>query len=238
MTAMQVILLERVEKLGQMGDVVRVKPGYARNYLLPQKKALRATKENLERFEKQRAQLEANNLRLRGEAEAVAKKLDGLAVVLLRQAGETGQLYGSVTGRDIAEAVTAAGFTVDHRQVRIDRPIKTLGIVQTRIMLHPEVAATITVNVAKSEEEAERQAAGEAPGTEEMFEAPPAAAEPAASGADAPEAASAEADKPAKAKKAKKEKQEPAAAEAVAEAAEPTEKPKKAKGKKAKGDAA
>lgn len=235
MTAMQVILLERVEKLGQMGDVVRVKPGYARNYLLPQKKALRATKENLERFEKQRAQLEANNLRLRGEAEAVAKKLDGLAVVLLRQAGETGQLYGSVTGRDIAEAVTAAGFTVDHRQVRIDRPIKTLGIVQTRIMLHPEVAATITVNVAKSEEEAERQAAGEVPGTEEMFEAPPPAAEPAASGADAPEAAPAEADKPAKAKKAKKE---PAAAEAVAEAAEPAEKPKKAKGKKAKGDAA
>jgi large subunit ribosomal protein L9 len=232
MTAMQVILLERVEKLGQMGDVVRVKPGFARNFLLPQKKALRATKENLERFEKQRAQLEANNLRLKGEAEAVAKKLDGLSIVLLRQAAETGQLYGSVTGRDVAEAVTAAGFTVDHRQVRIDRPIKTLGIVQTRVMLHPEVAATITVNVAKSEEEAERQAAGEVPSAEAIFEAPPPAAEAAPAGEAAPEAKP-EGDKAAKAKKAKRPAGEEKG-EVKAEAAE--EKPKKAraKGKKAK----
>lgn len=233
MTAMQVILLERVEKLGQMGDVVRVKPGFARNFLLPQKKALRATKENMERFEKQRAQLEANNLRLKGEAEAVAKKLDGLAIVLVRQAGETGQLYGSVSARDIAEAVTAAGFTVEHRQVRIDRPIKTLGLVQTRVMLHPEVAASITVNVAKSEEEAERQAAGEAPAAEQIFEAPPPAAAPdadAAAGEPKPEG-----EKPAKAKKAKKEK---AAAEAApeADAGEAKSKKAKGKGKKAKGD--
>jgi large subunit ribosomal protein L9 len=232
MSAIQLILLERVEKLGQMGDVVRVKPGFARNFLLPQKKALRATKENMERFEKQRSQLEATNLKLKGEAEAVAKKLDGLSIVLVRQAGETGQLYGSVTGRDIAEAVTAAGFTVDHRQVRVDRPIKTLGLVQTRVMLHPEVAASITVNVAKSEEEAERQAAVEAPSAEAIFEAPPAtepgAAEP------APEA-KADGEKPAKAKKAKAKP----AAEAKSEEAADTgaEKPKKGKGKGKKADA-
>ncbi|MCC7046657.1 MAG: 50S ribosomal protein L9 [Alphaproteobacteria bacterium] len=236
---MQVVLLERVEKLGQMGDVVRVKPGFARNFLLPQKKALRATKENMERFEKQRAQLEANNLKLKGEAEAVAKKLDGLSIVLVRQAGETGQLYGSVTARDIAEAVSAAGFTVDHRQVRIDRPIKTLGLVQTRVMLHPEVASTITVNVAKSEEEAERQAAGEAPAAEEIFETAPAAGE--AGGEAAPETeAKAEGEKPAKAKKAKKEKGGEAKAEASAAAAdaasEEKSKAKKSKGKKAKAD--
>jgi large subunit ribosomal protein L9 len=232
MSAIQLILLERVEKLGQMGDVVRVKPGFARNFLLPQKKALRATKENMERFEKQRSQLEATNLKLKGEAEAVAKKLDGLSIVLVRQAGETGQLYGSVTGRDIAEAVTAAGFTVDHRQVRVDRPIKTLGLVQTRVMLHPEVAASITVNVAKSEEEAERQAAVEAPSAEAIFEAPPAtepgAAEP------APEA-KADGEKPAKAKKAKAKPAAEAKSEEAADAG--AEKPKKGKGKGKKADA-
>jgi large subunit ribosomal protein L9 len=201
MVAMQVILLERVEKLGQMGDVVRVKPGYARNFLLPQKKALRATKENLERFEKQRGQLEATNLKLKQEAEVVAKKLDGLSVVLVRQAGETGQLYGSVTARDIADAVAAAGFTVAHRQIRIDRPIKALGLVQTRVMLHPEVAATVTVNVAKSEEEAEIQAIGAAPAAAELFEKPP-EAEAAAPPAAAPAPAAGE-EKPKKAKKAK-----------------------------------
>ncbi len=204
MSAMEVILLERVEKLGQMGEVVRVKPGYARNFLLPQKKALRATAENKERFEKQRAQLEAVNLKLKGEAESVAKKMENVSVVLVRQAGETGQLYGSVSARDIADAVTAAGYTVDHRQVRIDRPIKTLGLVQTRVMLHPEVSVIVTVNVAKSEEEAERQAKGdEAPAAEEIFETAPPAAEPAPEAAAEPAAE----EKPKKAKKPKAERE-------------------------------
>jgi large subunit ribosomal protein L9 len=155
---MQVILLERIEKLGQMGDVVRVKPGYARNYLLPQGKAMRATEENAAVFEQRRAQLEAANLERRTEAGGVAEKLQGLSVVLVRQAGETGILYGSVNARDIAEAVTAAGFTIDRRQVSMDRPIKELGIHDQRIQLHPEVSVTIQINVAKSEAEAEMQA--------------------------------------------------------------------------------
>jgi len=154
------ILLERVEKLGQMGQVVKVKPGYARNYLLPQKKAMRATKENLAYFETQRAQLEANNLHRKSEAEQVGDKLEGVKVVLVRQAGESGQLYGSVAARDIAEAVTAAGFTVDKRQIVLDRPIKTLGLHPVRVMLHPEVGVTVTANVAQSAEAAEMQAAG------------------------------------------------------------------------------
>jgi large subunit ribosomal protein L9 len=154
------ILLERVEKLGQMGQVVSVKPGYARNYLLPQKKAMRATKENLAYFETQRAQFEANNLQRKSEAGEVGEKLDGLSVVLIRQAGESGQLYGSVAARDIAEAVTAAGFTVEKRQIVLERPIKTLGLHPVRVMLHPEVGVTVTVNVAQSEEGARMQAAG------------------------------------------------------------------------------
>ncbi|HTV89458.1 MAG TPA: 50S ribosomal protein L9 [Stellaceae bacterium] len=154
------ILLERVDKLGQMGQVVKVKPGYARNYLLPQKKAMRATKENLAYFETQRAQLEANNLHRKSEAAEVAAKLEGLTVVLIRQAGESGQLYGSVAARDIAEAVTAAGFTVDKRQIVLDSPIKTLGLHAIRVMLHPEVGVTVTVNVGQSEEGARMQAAG------------------------------------------------------------------------------
>jgi len=154
---MEVVLLQRIEKLGQMGDVVKVKPGFARNYLLPQKKALRATKENLARFEQQRAQLEAANLERRAEAEKVASKMDGLTVVVVRQAGETGQLYGSVSARDIAEAITQAGFTIVRNQVLMDRPIKMLGLHPVRIALHPEVIVTVTVNVAKSEEEAEVQ---------------------------------------------------------------------------------
>ena len=154
---MDVILLERIETLGQMGEVVKVKPGFARNYLLPQKKALRATKDNLARFEKHRAQLEAQNLERRGEAEQVAAKLGGLSVVLLRQAGETGQLYGSVNARDIAEAVTAAGFTVQKRQVVLSVPIKSLGVHAVRIALHPEVSVIISANIAKSAEEAEAQ---------------------------------------------------------------------------------
>jgi large subunit ribosomal protein L9 len=156
----EVILLERVEKLGQMGQVVNVRPGYARNYLLPQKKALRATKENLAYFEKQRAQLEAQNLTRRNEAEQVAKKLDGISVVVIRQAGESGQLYGSVTARDIAEAVTQAGFTVGRSQVVLEKAIKTLGLYKQRIVLHPEVSVTVTINVAQSPEEAEMQAKG------------------------------------------------------------------------------
>jgi len=155
-----VILLERVEKLGQMGQVVKVKPGYARNYLLPQKKAMRATKDNLAYFETQRAQFEANNLKRKEEAGEIGEKVEGVTVVVIRQAGESGQLYGSVAARDIAEAVTAAGFTVDKRQIVLDRPIKTLGLHPVRVMLHPEVGVTVTANVAQSEEGARMQAAG------------------------------------------------------------------------------
>jgi large subunit ribosomal protein L9 len=156
----ELILLERVEKLGQMGQVVKVRPGYARNYLLPQKKALRATKENLAYFESQRAQLEANNLKRKSEAAEVGEKLEGLTVVLVRQAGESGQLYGSVSARDIAEAVTAAGFTIERHQVVLDRPIKSLGLHPVRIVLHPEVSVGVTANIAQSAEEAAMQAGG------------------------------------------------------------------------------
>jgi large subunit ribosomal protein L9 len=158
---MQVILLERIGRLGQMGDVVNVKDGYARNYLLPQGKALRATDDNRARFETQRAQLEARNLELKKEAEAVAGKLDGKAFIAIRQAGDTGQLYGSVTPRDISELVTAGGFSLDRRQVVLDSPIKTLGVHNARVVLHPEVVVKVSVNVARSQDEAERQARGE-----------------------------------------------------------------------------
>ena len=154
---MDVILLERIEKLGQMGDVVSVKPGYARNFLLPTKKALRATKENLAFFETQRQQLEAENIKRRDEAESVATKLDGLKVAIIRAAGESGQLYGSVNARDIATAVTEGGFTIQRNQVVIDRPVKTLGLFDIRVRLHPEVASSITLNVARSDEEAAEQ---------------------------------------------------------------------------------
>lgn len=155
---MDVILLERIEKLGQMGDVVSVKPGFARNYLIPQRKALRATKENLSFFESQRAQLEADNLARRQEAESVAGKIEGLSVVIIRQAGDSGQLYGSVSSRDIAEAVTEAGATIQRGQVVLDRPIKALGIHAIRVRLHPEVSIGISCNIARSEAEAEMQA--------------------------------------------------------------------------------
>jgi len=155
-----VILLERVEKLGQMGQIVKVKPGYARNYLLPHKKALRATKDNLTYFEKQRTQLEAANLNRKGDAEQVAAKLNGLAIVIVRQAGESGQLYGSVSARDISDAVTAAGFTITRGQVVLDKAIKTLGLYKLRVVLHPEVSVQVTANVAQSAEEAEMQAKG------------------------------------------------------------------------------
>jgi large subunit ribosomal protein L9 len=185
--AMDVILLERIEKLGQMGDTVKVKPGFARNYLLPQKKAIRATEANRKRFEQQRATIEANNLRLRQEAESVSPKIEGLVVVLVRQAGESGQLFGSVTPRDVADAVNAAGVTIERRQVLLDRPIKSVGLHPVRVALHPEVIVSITANVAKSEEEAKIQQetgravtgeAEEAPSIEELLETPP-SAEPA-----------------------------------------------------------
>lgn len=155
---MEVILLERIEKLGQMGDVVNVKPGYARNFLLPRNKALRANEENKKRFEAQRAQLEAENLKRREEAEAVAEKMQGLTIVLIRQAGESGQLYGSVNARDIAAAVSDAGFTIARTQVALNTPIKTLGLFDVRIDLHPEVAVVVRTNVARTQDEAEIQA--------------------------------------------------------------------------------
>ena len=158
---MQVVLLERVEKLGQMGDVVKVKDGFARNFLLPRKKALRATKANIEQFESQRTQLEARNLELKKEAEQVHAKVNGQAFIVLRQAGETGILYGSVSTRDISDAMTNGGFSTARNQVVLDKPIKTIGLHNIRIVLHPEVSATISVNVARTEEEAQRQAAGE-----------------------------------------------------------------------------
>lgn len=158
---MQVILLERIARLGQMGDTVKVRDGYARNYLLPQGKALRANKENLARFEKERAQLEARNLERKSEAQKVAEKLDGQSFVVIRSAGDAGQLYGSVSTRDIAELVTAAGFSVARSQVQLNVPIKALGIHSLSIALHPEVDSKISVNVARSADEAERQARGE-----------------------------------------------------------------------------
>ena len=154
---MQIILLERVEKLGQMGDLVNVKTGYARNFLIPQGKALRANKSNLERFEAERAQREASNLALRQDAETEAAKMQGLAVSMVRAASEMGQLYGSVTSRDIAEAVTEAGFTITRNQVIMDRSIKTLGLTDRDIRLHPEVSITVVVNIARSLAEAETQ---------------------------------------------------------------------------------
>ncbi|MGH6873182.1 MAG: 50S ribosomal protein L9 [Rhizomicrobium sp.] len=158
---MQVILLERVEKLGQMGDEVKVKSGFARNYLLPKKKALRANKANREYFLTQKAQLEARNLERKGEAEKVAKTLDGKTFMLLRQAGDRGQLYGSVSPRDIADAISAGGITVDRTQVPLDQAIKAIGLVKVNVVLHPEVRVGVTINVARTEDEAERQARGE-----------------------------------------------------------------------------
>jgi large subunit ribosomal protein L9 len=157
---MQVILLQRVAKLGQMGDVVNVKDGYGRNYLLPQGKALRANDSNIKSFEAKKAQLELANLETRKEAEAAGAKLDGQTFIVIRSASDAGALYGSVTTRDAAEAATAGGFTVDRGQVILDRPIKELGLHQVTVALHPEVAVKITLNVARSVEEAELQASG------------------------------------------------------------------------------
>lgn len=158
---MEVILLERVAKLGQIGDTVKVKDGFARNFLLPNGKALRATEANKKKFEGMKAQIEAQNLDRKNDAESVAKKLDGKSVILVRQAGETGQLYGSVSTRDIADALTADGFTVERRQIVLNAPIKTIGLHSLPVALHPEVEVKVTVNVARTPDEAERQAKGE-----------------------------------------------------------------------------
>jgi large subunit ribosomal protein L9 len=157
---MQVILLERIEKLGQMGDIVTVKAGYARNFLLPKKKAMRATNSNQAVFEQQRTQLEADNLQRREEAESISVKIDGINVTIIRQAGDSGQLYGSVTARDISESVTEAGATVNRNQILLNKPIKALGVYETRVALHPEVTVNITVNIARTEEEAKLQLEG------------------------------------------------------------------------------
>jgi large subunit ribosomal protein L9 len=181
---MDVILLERIAKLGQMGDVVRVRDGYARNFLLPQGKALRSTEANRKRFESERSQLEARNLDRKKDAEAVAVKLDGQTFVVIRQAGETGQLYGSVSPRDLAEVMDKGGFKIDRNQVALNTPIKSIGLHPVTIQLHPEVEASVTVNVARSEDEAARQARGEdlttvveEPAEEELEEAASDAAE-------------------------------------------------------------
>lgn len=158
---MEVILLERIGRLGQMGETVKVKDGYARNFLLPQGKALRANEANKKKFESQRAQLEAQNLERKKEADAVAEKLNGQSFIVVRSAGETGQLYGSVSTRDIAEIITENGFTLHRNQVELNHPIKTIGIHEIAISLHPEVEVTVSINIARSAEEAERQAQGE-----------------------------------------------------------------------------
>ena len=158
---MEVILLERISRLGGMGDTVRVKDGFARNFLLPQGKALRANEGNKKKFESQRATLEARNNERKSEAEKIAEKLDGKKFVVVRSAGETGQLYGSVSTRDISDLLTAEGFPVNRNQVELNQPIKAIGITNIAIALHPEVEVTISLNIARSTDEAERQAAGE-----------------------------------------------------------------------------
>jgi large subunit ribosomal protein L9 len=158
---MEVILLERISRLGQMGETVKVKDGFARNFLLPQGKALRANEANKKKFEGQRAQLEARNLERKSEASQIAEKLDGKSFIVVRSAGETGQLYGSVSTRDIADLLTAEGFSVSRNQVELNQPIKTIGLSNVAIALHPEVEVTVTLNVARSADEAERQAKGE-----------------------------------------------------------------------------
>jgi large subunit ribosomal protein L9 len=158
---MKVVLLERVENLGSIGDVVAVRPGFARNFLLPQSKALRATDNNMKLFEAQRAEIEARNAQARAAASTAAEKLDGKVFVLIRQAGESGQLYGSVSARDIADAAAEAKFKIDRSQVALDTPIKALGMHPIKVRLHPEVSVTISANVARSKDEAERQERGE-----------------------------------------------------------------------------
>ncbi len=223
---MEVVLLERVPKLGQMGDVVRVKPGFARNYLLPRKKALRATKENMAYFETQRKRLETTNLERKAEAEKVAEKMKDFSVTLLRQASEALQLYGSVGARDIAQAASEAGVQISRPQVNLDKALKTLGLHEVEIMLHPEVSVMIKVNVARSAAEAEFQAQGgvlvadavraqqeaeeqqrlaEQQAAALLVEKPKAEASEEAAAEEAPAAEAAAEEKPAKKAKKKKE---------------------------------
>jgi large subunit ribosomal protein L9 len=166
---MEIILLERVEKLGSIGDIVNVKPGFARNFLLPRGKALRASEANKKKFEADRARLEAENAKRRDIAKSDAKDIDGVTVILIRQSSNTGQLYGSVAARDLSDALTAAGHKVTKAQIVLDRPIKTLGVHDVKVALHPEVAVTVKVNIARSPEEAELQAKG-VDVTADMFE--------------------------------------------------------------------
>ena len=219
---MQVILLERVEHLGQMGDMVDVKPGYARNYLLPQGKALRATDENRKRFESRRGQLEATNLERRKEAEAVVGRVDKLVLPIIRQASEGDQLYGSVTARDIHEALDAAGVKVNRQQILLERTIKTVGLHKVRVALHPEVIVEITANVGRSDAELEIQARGERPADVAARQAEQeealAASEVFESGEAPPEIAGADAAEP--------EAAEAAAAEAPAERRRPARRPR------------
>ncbi|AFR26169.1 MULTISPECIES: 50S ribosomal protein L9 [Bartonella] len=158
---MDIILLERIPRLGQMGDIVSVKDGYARNFLLPQGKALRANDANKKHFEKQRAQLKARNLERKSEAQKIAEKLDGKSFIVVRSAGETGQLYGSVSTRDISEIITSAGFSIGRNQIELNHPIKTIGLYLITLSLHPEVQISVVINVARSASEAQRQAEGE-----------------------------------------------------------------------------
>ncbi|MFZ1815692.1 MAG: 50S ribosomal protein L9 [Rhizobiaceae bacterium] len=169
---MQVILLERIARLGQMGDIVKVKDGFARNFLLPQGKALRATDANKAKFESQRVELEARNLERKSEAGSIHEKLDGTTYVIIRSAGETGQLYGSVSSRDIADALGENGFKVNRSQVSLRSPIKVIGMHEVSVVLHPEVESSVTVNVARSEDEAQRQSKGEDLTKRETFELP------------------------------------------------------------------
>ena len=231
---MEIILLERVEKLGQMGDIVTVKDGYARNYLLPQKKALRANAANRTQFEARRKEIEAKNLVARTEAESVAKRLGGKSVVLLRQAGETGQLYGSVTTRDITEALGEQGIKIDRGQVNLSRPIKEVGTHEVSIKLHPEVDATITANVARSNEEAELQAVGPAiPEAEKIFETKELAAAAERALSDKPEPEEEAGEEEAPEAKAAAEAPAPEAPAAEATDSKPEKKAKKSKKTKA-----
>ncbi len=167
----ELILMQRVDKLGQMGELVKVKPGYARNHLIPTGKAIRANKDNLARFERERAQLVAQNLKRREEAERIAERVSGLSVMIIRQAGESGALYGSVSTRDIADGCKASGLSVDREQVLLGQPIKTVGLTTVRVALHPEVSIPVVVNIARSPEEAEKQARGERVEAEDEAEA-------------------------------------------------------------------
>jgi large subunit ribosomal protein L9 len=207
---MDVILLERVERLGQIGDVVKVKPGFARNFLLPEGKALRATESNRKHFDARRSQIEAENLSKRQDAEAIGKKLAGIAVTIICQAGETGQLYGSVTARTVSDAVTEAGFSVNRTQIRLDRPIKVLGLHPVKVLLHPEVTVEVTANVAKSVEEAKVQLERGAAVTEADIRA---AEDAAAAARAAAEAVLAEVSEEAPAKEAGEEAPAPSAKE-------------------------